>query len=223
VNFLELCQATRQELGISGTGPTSVAGQTGQNQMIVDWVREADLFVQRLHADWNFLWDQWTQALTVGTDTYDAPTDLSFWDLESFVIDRGTVDAMGLYPDSYKSERDNITLREQATPVKFTILPNGKVRLYPPPDKAHTLSADYWKAPVEMSANTDESVIPEQYRRIVIVRAKMFFVEEEQVFDQYQVYGAEFATVLNSLEAHSLPGQQFRAQAQAIPTRVIPH
>ena len=58
MTFLELCQTVRQEVGLSGTGPTTVVSQEGQLKVVVDFVIEADHQVQGLWSDWNFLWSQ---------------------------------------------------------------------------------------------------------------------------------------------------------------------
>jgi hypothetical protein len=221
VTFLELCKTVRQELGISGNGPASVSSTIYQEKALIDWVKAADLLVQRLHPDWDFLWSSWTQETTAGTQDYDAPADLGMWDRESFALERGTSNGQRLSEKDFRADRNYVTERENATPVNFIVLPSQNVRLYPPPDDAYTLSADYWKAPVAMSENTDESVIPEQYRRIIVARAKMFYAEEAETFNLYQTYGAEFNDLLNDLEAHFWPGQKFRATAMPPKMRVI--
>ena len=55
MTFLELCQTVRSEVGISGTGPTTVIGQEGQLLSIVNFTAEADFLIQGLWLDWNFL------------------------------------------------------------------------------------------------------------------------------------------------------------------------
>ena len=56
MNFLEICQEVRDRTGISRYGlPATVVGQVGQIDYLVDNVVRSDLFIQRLHSDWQFL------------------------------------------------------------------------------------------------------------------------------------------------------------------------
>ena len=43
MNFLELAKRTSKECGISGEGPSSVAGQSGMNAKVVNWVRKREV------------------------------------------------------------------------------------------------------------------------------------------------------------------------------------
>ena len=56
MTFLELCQTVRQEVGVSGTGPSTVLSQEGQLKVIVDFVAASDFEIQVLWEDWDFLW-----------------------------------------------------------------------------------------------------------------------------------------------------------------------
>jgi len=69
VTFLELCKTVRQELGISGNGPSNVSSTIYQEKLLIDWVKAADLLVQRLHPDWDFLWASWSETTSAGTST----------------------------------------------------------------------------------------------------------------------------------------------------------
>lgn len=46
--YLELCQAFREDIGIAGTGPATVVGQTGILGRIVRWIADADITIQAL-------------------------------------------------------------------------------------------------------------------------------------------------------------------------------
>ena len=49
MTFLELCRRLAREVDASGSGPSAVTGQTGENRRIVDWVASAwqDIQLQR--------------------------------------------------------------------------------------------------------------------------------------------------------------------------------
>ena len=171
--FLELSKQLRQELGVSGVGPTTVIDQVGTLKKICDCLVEAEYFVSTLWSDWNFLWKQW--APTASTDTTnDAPDDIGRYDIESFYFTVGT-DETELTYLPYKEYRAYYRDSETATPDIFTIRPDKKVVLEPPPEASGSLTADYWISPVKMTVDASESSIPERYERVFLEYAKYMF------------------------------------------------
>jgi hypothetical protein len=55
MTFLELCKRVRADAGISGDMAT-VLNQQGMMAKLVNWVRQADLDIQRMHTSWAFMW-----------------------------------------------------------------------------------------------------------------------------------------------------------------------
>ena len=95
MTFLELCQTVRQEVGVSGTGPTTVLSQEGQLKVIVDFVAASDFEIQVLWEDWDYLWAQYSSTLStsVKEPILQKPTDLGTWDLRSFYLNYTTDDS----------------------------------------------------------------------------------------------------------------------------------
>lgn len=214
MNFLELAQTVRQEVGISGTGPSTVVGQEGQLKVIVDFVAEADYQIQSLWHDWDFLWSQYSSTLSTGTrePAVGKPTDFGNWDMRSFYLDYTSDDSTNLAPLSYVDWRADYRqgTATNSTPTYVVIQPDNNAIVDPPPDKAYTITADYWKTPTRMAANTDESAIPTQYHRIIVARAKAFWAEREEAPEILVASSAEYQDLLDKLESQSLPGQRAR-------------
>ena len=214
MTFLELCQTVRQEVGISGTGPSTVVGQEGQLKVIVDFVAEADYQIQALWHDWNFLWSQYSSTLSTGTraPATTKPTDLVNWDMRSFYLDYTTDDSISLSTLSYVEWRADFRqgVATNDSPTYVVVQPDSSLIVDPPPDKAYTITADYWKTPTKMTANTDESVIPSQYHRIIVARAKTMWAEREEAPEILLGSSAEYQDLLDKLESQSLPGQRIR-------------
>tara|TARA_Y100001951_G_C11265867_1_gene255475 strand:- start:562 stop:1248 length:687 start_codon:yes stop_codon:yes gene_type:complete len=214
MTFLELCQTVRQEVGISGTGPSTVVGQEGQLKVIVDFVAEADYQIQALWHDWNFLWAQYSSTLSTGTraPATTKPTDLGNWDMRSFYLDYTTDDSISLSTLSYVEWRADFRqgVATNDSPTYVVVQPDSSLIVDPPPDKAYTITADYWKTPTKMTANTDESVIPSQYHRIIVARAKTMWAEREEAPEILLGSSAEYQDLLDKLESQSLPGQRIR-------------
>ena len=214
MTFLELCQTVRQEVGISGTGPSTVVGQEGQLKVMVDFVAEADYQIQALWHDWNFLWAQYSSTLSTGTraPATTKPTDLGNLEMRSFYLDYTTDDSISLSTLSYVEWRADFRqgVATNDSPTYVVVQPDSSLIVDPPPDKAYTITADYWKTPTKMTANTDESVIPSQYHRIIVARAKTMWAEREEAPEILLGSSAEYQDLLDKLESQSLPGQRIR-------------
>ena len=214
MTFLQLCQIVRQECGVQGQGPSSVVGQTGLLKRIVDWVAAADILIQSKHSDWDFLWTEYTQDTVIGSDTLVKPNDFGMWDRESFAAGRGTVDGRPLTLVDYKDWRQNNYLKANQLPTAITIAPNSNLRLTQPADCTCEIYACYWKAPTLMTTNAEVPPYPERFQRATIARAKMWFFEDQEAWDNFKLAKDEFEEWMIKLEGFALPGQQPRSQAQ---------
>lgn len=55
MNYLQLCNRLRLEAGCTGSDMVTVAGQTGENARIVQWIANAWQDIQSEHQDWQWL------------------------------------------------------------------------------------------------------------------------------------------------------------------------
>jgi len=205
MTFLELCQRTRQECGIQGEGPSAVTSQKGLLKRVVDWVADADNLVQSLHPDWNFLWKEFTENTVAGLDTIVKPSDLGLWDRESFAIDRGTVDGKPIPSITYGEWRKINNSKSQQTPSLICVLPNGNLSFTYPPDDVYSFYGTYWASPTALTTSDQESAIPTRFQRIIIARAKMWFFEDIESFDQKTLAENEYLLELSLLEKAEMP------------------
>ena len=81
------------------------------------------------------------------------------------------------------------------------------MRDYPTPTQAHDLTADYWVKAEHLDADSEISIIPEEYHRIILVRAKMIYAEREDAPEIMAGSSAEFHNLLTNMEADYLPAQ----------------
>lgn len=215
--FLQLCQEARRECGIQGAGPTTVVSQTGLLQRVVDWVADADEYVQSLHHDWDFLWSSFSGVTASGSEdvTLAQPTDLGAWDRESFALNRGLATGRPLVVKPYKEWRQFNGVKSNQPPSSITIKPSGDLVLNSKADAVYTINADYWKTPTRMTVDASTSDIPVRYERIIICRAKMYFYEDQQLLDLYKAAEKEYQEWLALLRGDQLPGQHWRMQGEA--------
>ena len=214
MNFLELSKTTRQECGLQGEGPASVLERKGMEKRVVDWVAKADNLVQTANTDWDFLWTEFTLDTIVDSDAILRPVDLGMWDTESFAVNRGTADGRPLTYIPYSQWRTRVNLPTSQSPTTITIMPNGDLRLLSPAEGVYPIYATHWASPTLLSENTSTPPYPERFHRIVIARAKMFFFEDQEAWNNYQSAEKEYNELFNELEGYASPGQQSLTQAQ---------
>jgi hypothetical protein len=181
-----------------------------------------------LYADWKFLYDDtaFNQPTVVGMKEHTAPTDLRDWDNDTFYLNYTLATNQKLTFVPYREWLTTLGIGVQTNkkPSRFTIKnQNGNVILYPPPDDVYTLTANYWKKPTRMAANTDTSAIPEEFERAIIARAKLSYAEEQEFPELRKDASEEYQEQLMRLEASQLENQANRFRgAQDEPLVVVP-
>ena len=206
-SYLALCQKLRQEVGVAGAGPATVVGQVGILKKLVDWVADADMHIKSKWLDWDFLWTQFSINTIANVKDYSAPSDIGLWEEESFYLNYSGDDPIYLKEMSYKAWRTAYPNSETGTPSYYVIKPDKNIILYSTPDGIDTLTADYWRTPVKLAANTDTSLIPAKFDRLIIAQAKIFYAEHENAPEVMQAAINEYTTLLHRLESAYLPGQ----------------
>lgn len=218
MNFLQLCQRVRQECGIAGTGPAAVTGQTGDYKRVVDWVNAAYKDIQNKWTDWKFLWAESTITLVNGTRDYTLAADCGTLNEKSLYI---STDRLTYIPFKEYSEARDAWDSQSGTPTEFTILPNGKIRFFPTPNASGTVSYEYWKAAVEMSATTDSPLIPEEFHDTIWWRAKWYWAVYDEAELEAQGAAMLYDQALRRLEARQLPASREDAHSRSEGVEIV--
>lgn len=172
MNFLQLTQRLRQECGVTGTGPTTTAGQIGQAKKLVDWINSAWLEIQGMHDTWGFMRLPFTFETVAGTGDYDpettvntltstALTNLRYWHKDTLRCQRksiGVQDEQWLIEWEYQVFRNTYRFNVQVNgrPVVFAVKPNGKaVMLGQKPDDVYEIMGEYQRIPTSLSGDSD--------------------------------------------------------------------
>jgi hypothetical protein len=215
--FLQLCQRVRRDCGISQSGPTTVTGQTGILANVVDWVADAIEEIENLHADWHFLLAEHTDTCVAGQQEYSAPSDLGQWDRRAVYLDRTLNTYRKLRYMDYDTWRSNFRngVKTNSKPTSFTIKPDDTLVLEGPPDDTYSIYADYWKKPTRPTADSDTSLIPTRWEKVIIARAKLYFAEYDAAQEILQSSTQEFARVLLLLESDQLPNRHMDSMAES--------
>lgn len=214
MTFLELVNRARRESGVSGAALSSVATDsalTAEGLRFKYWVIEAWREIQTQHADWNWMRKPVSFNTTAGVNTY-APaacnvTDLGDWKRNSF---RAYTTSMGYGDEQILPFMEYETFRNvylygnmrttQSRPVSFTINPADKsLILGAVPNDDYTVVGEYFKKPVDLSADSDTPELPDRYHMFIVYKAMSsyaFYESAPEVLERAQRGEKKMLTLL---------------------------
>lgn len=216
--YLELCRLLVSELGVAGgTGPATVDGQVSELRNIVQWVAEADVYVQNRWADWDFLWDRQSGSFVPeGQSSIASLTRLASAKSNGLVLDAGGRRAYTptLLPWEDFREQHGVLGKRSGRPTSWSIRPDGVIELSHNVPEDMYWQLDYFMRPRRMAGNNDRSPIPDHYDRIIIARAAIIYGVREDAPEIVSGYAAEYddtmemmeKELLSSLRPHGIAG-----------------
>ena len=213
MTFLDLAKRIRQECAIAGSGPTTIVGQSGEYQRVVDWMSAAYHDIQAAHITWDFLRDDFSFATVAGTADYGvtqhAITDLNEWDTDTLRCYLTANDEMFLEYIPWEMFRDTWKIgpnrTKAARPSFFSVKPDNSLTFDVVPDAVYTIVGEYWKRPVAVGTDTDEPVFSPQFHMAIVWRALMLFGGYAAEPDKYMLGQDEYQRMLRRMAATLLP------------------
>jgi len=210
--YLELCQRTRQECGIAGSGPSTVLSQTGDLKRVVDWVNTAWQDIQNRTDTWQWMRQGFSVNLIAGQREYTPAqcgiTDFASWDIEHIRVYSGsTANECTLSYVGYDDFRE-VYMRgtvPTARPAFFTISPSKSLILYPTPDQAYTVYGDYYTTPKQLTVNADVPGMPTRFHDLIWYGAMRKYAMFEAANEVYQFATQEYNRLMRNLEQDQLP------------------
>ena len=218
--FLELCSSLRREGGMSGNGPASVVGQSGEMLRVVEWVNAAYRFVQNIHQNWDFLRTEFSFSTVIGTASY-AKADVPLLELGAY-----KTDSLRAYLTSVADEQEleyipwnefrAIYLRSTSStqtgrPSLVSVKPDQSLVFWPIPDAVYTVTGEYFKRAQSMTADADEPLIPSAFQDIILWKSLMLYGAYAGSQDAYSHGQNEYRAVLAKLVYNQLPKVGFGA------------
>lgn len=214
--FLTLCQEVVSDLGVAGgTIPTTLVASLSPEQVrIVNWVQRADLFIQNLWTDWNFLWfldTQVTAAINTDFAILSPPSNaaqVDRLDNDKFYYGFGTSNATKMTWMDWDKFFNIYQINPKQTrliPTFFSRDPSGKIWFDCKVSVATTFAVSYWYTSNNMVNPTDTSPVPQKFDRIITERAKILYAERENAQEIMSGSTAEYTDLLDKMQAFYLP------------------
>lgn len=192
--FLQLCQYLRQEAVDSGSGPSAVAGQSGELARFVKWVSDAYVELQNAREDWLWMRRNFTVSTVIGTDSYaytdctDTTTGIAIarfsrwyqgYDINGFPYFSQYLTSTGVGGEApllwlewdrfrrlYKFGAQN-----NAQPAHYSVSPDMKFVIGPKPDDVYTISGAYQLGPQILAADVDVPEMPTRFHNLIVYEA----------------------------------------------------
>ena len=232
MTLLQLLQRCAIECSISGAASISTAqGITPGSSLgrILMWLNTAWAELQTVSDEWEWLRSsnilgagasfttvagQASYPLGTGPGTSGIPvTSFGKYDRYSFrnyTTSAGTNNEWFLDWIDYDKWRNSYMLGAMRTvqtrPVAVAIGPDKSVCLGPPPNGLYTVTADYWMAPSQMSADIDVPVgLPAQYHMIIVYDAMRSYAGYESAQEVWDRADRGYRMLRGELEATYLP------------------
>ena len=218
--WLFLAQQLRQEVGASGTGPTTCQNQTGESKRLVDWINAAWMDIQQIHNDWDWLRKSFSSTTNAGQANYQATTDVGLTDFGTWKKNtfRGYTTSMGYANEmimpwiDYEEYRNLYQYGNMRTtynrPVTFSIGPLKDIWLGTVPDGVgYTIVGDYYSTPSQFVNDTDTppAAFPDRFWKLIVFKAMMLYALYEENPGLYASASVDYNRMLSRMEFDELP------------------
>lgn len=221
MNYLQLVNTARVECGVSGPALATVQNLTAgtESARMASWVNQAWVDVQTAKEDWQWLRDA-VQFNTVTQQQVYTPTQAGVsstfgnWKRDSFrcsSVGQNYRDEQLLNYMEYTTFRNLYIYGNMRTtyarPVVVSIAPGSDKSLAfgSIPDQAYVITGEYYKKPVDFSADTDEPAIPARFHMVIVYRAMMYYGGYEAAPEVFARGEQEFKRLMNRLDIDQLP------------------
>lgn len=225
MNYLALCNMAKRECGLLGTQMTDVTGQTGDNDRIVEWVKQAWGEIQGRHINWRWMRRTATVQTAADDDDY-APgewtdtTDsalisrFSHWlfddydDLAKCYLTSSGVGTEYWLPyvpwNSFKGIYKKGS-QTSSSPSHISIDPNNNAVVGAAPSGIYTLTADYQMSEQTLAANADTPDMPSKFHMLIVWKVLEQYGFEEESQSRLTRGKTNGDRLMRQLEGNQLP------------------
>lgn len=221
MNYLQLCQRTRRESGVSSgdASPASVTGQTGRDLKIVEWVATAWNDIQELHDNWAWMREDYLGTISADTPNYSATSFGITTRFQNWRKDEQSVtiyeDALGVSDESiltfmpWLEYRRKYVIGSQTTnrPLYYSISPDQEMWFGPIPNDTFKVRGEYQKSPQILANNTDIPELPggDAMHMVIVWNALVLMGEFDEGLMTIQSATRRRSDLLRKIERLHLP------------------
>ncbi len=185
--YLRIIQDAWLEAGLSGPGPSTVAGLAGIQKRMAGWVSRAWLDIQEYRPDWPWMRREFSFVTSPGKQRYSLVemnlADLERWDLDApliYKVSAGKTHESPIGTTTYDHWHKYLRIGTQppGQPSRLFVNPaNNDLLVYPVPDDEYNISLQYYKAPQVLANDSDKPELPvnRAWQDIIMWRALWYY------------------------------------------------
>ena len=232
MNFLEIVQALRRESTDSGTGPSTVVGQSGDLGRFVAWIDQAHQEIQQERDDWLWLRRNFTVNTVSGTDSYaytdctDSTTATTIarfarwyegYDVSGFPYFSAYLNATGVGDQQSLLSIDWDTFRRlykfgtqnNARTSHVAVGPDLKFYLGPKPDAVYTVGGTFQLGPQILALDADTPEMPSRFHALIWLEGLSRYGGNRVAPEAMLRAASEGGRLRSALEIDQLPAMSF--------------
>ncbi len=222
--YLQLCQAVRRDCSVTGTLST-VVGQSGMLERVVEWVALSYLQLQNKHNDWRWLRYGWTVNTVADDDTYaygdctDITTSSAITRFQEWAIrDRDNPPKCYLQSAGVGTEywltyvpwpQFRIVYKKgtqnSAAPQWISTDPQNNIVLGPAPSAVYVVSGEYQRSAQVLSADGDTPEMPSDFHDLIYYGAMEMYAGHTGAQEKLFRVKNERPRLMRALERNQLP------------------
>ena len=215
--FLQLVNDVERESGtVNSTSLTANVATpvTGRQGKIVQMVIRAWELIQNSRTDWPWMQVETTKVLTIGQARYNAITDFAIPTFARWVRPTDYFSPMSIYDtalglkdesdldfwayNNWKARYDR-GLVTNGRPIEYSMDAQRRLVVGPPPDKAYTLRATYYRKPQLLAVNADEPICPSEHHQAIVWQSLMLLHGHDEGQFSLQFAQSNFASAFRAM------------------------
>jgi len=198
--YIDLCNLVIRHFNDVEFDTTNFSGSIGFHAFVKDAVNNALSEIYEGEIEWPFNHFDFTQVLTPHVQNYQNPVDSSKIDWNTFRLNRDDTLPVAASPLTYIAYYDYIQhwYKEDVADDIGTVprmvyrKQDGTWGVSKSPDKAYSITYEYWKHPGALSAITDTPTVPDNYSFVIVRGAIAQCYMFKQNATSFQVYDDKF-------------------------------
>ena len=181
-NYLTLSNRVLNALNEVELTTANFANSKGIQTSVKEFINRSINDIYTAELEWPFLHTDGTITTVAGTAEYALETGFKSVDVDTAYLIEADTDVKVIpyipyvqFTNQFRErDLDPTTTDNRAKPEYFYLTQDDKIGLTPIPDKEYTFFYEYWATHTDLSASTDEPVLPVRYQDAVVSRSEYY-------------------------------------------------
>lgn len=230
--FLELAQKLRREcINAYAAGPSTVVGQTGLLEEVVNWTADSWRDIQLRYPNWRWMRSSFTVNTTSGDDTYaygdctDIKTSVAiarfaqWWahdkinPFKCYLTSGGVSGQYRLHWMTYEEWRRLYKFSVQQStpgqPIHVSVDDDENIVLGPTPNGTYTVTGEYQRGPQILAVDADTPDMPVRFHDLIVYYAMQRYAAKKVAPEVLARARLEGGRIERALEQSQVPMIRF--------------